>query len=133
MVRHGGYAIADQRRPDVEATDTWAQAVRPDRLTSVVVGLHGYDEAGVRRELDTNAFGPHSATPYLVRRSHPGGPLLLVSAVVLSGDTVWPEALAESVEVEVDGLHCIVRMARGNAEEVVMDGGGTTAAAGPTA
>ncbi len=71
MVRHGGYAIADERRPDVEATDTWAQAVRPDRLTSVVVGLHGYDEAGVRRDLDTNAFGPHSATPYLVRRCIP--------------------------------------------------------------
>ena len=64
---------------------------------------------------------------------HPGGPLLLVSAVVLSGDTVWPEALAESVEVEVDGLHCIVRMAGGHEEEVVMDGGGTTAPRGPTA
>jgi len=56
-----------------------------------------------------------------------------VSAVVLSGDTVWPEALAESVEVEVDGLRCIIRMAGGHEEEVVMDGGGTTAAAGPTA
>ena len=133
MVRHGGYTIADRHRPDVESTGILAHAVRPDRLSSVVVGLHGYDEAGVRRDLDTNAFGPHSATPYLVRRSHPGGPLLLVSAVVLSGDTVWPEALAESVEVEVDGLHCIIRMVGGHEEEVVMDGGGTTAAAGPTA
>jgi hypothetical protein len=51
-------------------------------------------------------------------------PILVVGA---------PEALAESVEVEVDGLHCIIRMAGGHEEEVVMDGGGTTAAAGPTA
>jgi hypothetical protein len=133
MVRHGGYAIADQRAPRTDSTDTWAHAVRTDRLASAVVGLHGYDGAGVRRGLDTNAFGPQSTTPYLVRRTHPGGPLMLVSAVVLSGDTVWPQALAEAVEVEVDGLRCTIRMAGGHEEEVVMDGGGTPAAEGPTA
>lgn len=131
-IRHGGYAIADQQQPQATTTGAWAQAVRTDRLTSAVVGLHGYDEAGVRRGLDTNAFGPHSATPYLVRREHPGGPVLLVSAMVLSGDTVWPEALAEAMEVEVDGLRCVIRMAGGPEEEVVMDGGGTPAAAGET-
>ncbi|MFI6679484.1 DUF2264 domain-containing protein [Kribbella sp. NPDC050470] len=131
-IRHGGYAIADQHQQQATTAGTWAQTVRTDRLTSVVVGLNGYDEAGVRRGLDTNAFGPHSATPYLVRREHPGGPVLLVSAVVLSGDTVWPEALAEAIEVEVDGLRCVIRMAGGPEEEVVMDGGGTPAAAGET-
>ncbi|TWD82902.1 hypothetical protein FB561_4048 [Kribbella amoyensis] len=158
VIRHGGYALAAEQRPDAVTGGSgrpWAHVIRADGLASAVVGLHGYDGAAVWRDLDANAFGPHSATPYLVREVHPGGPLVLVSAVILSGDTVWPVAMAESVEVAVDGLRvdvefadgagavvrlgavadgprCLVRTAGGQ-EEVVVDGGGNPAAAGETA
>jgi hypothetical protein len=36
-------------------------------LMAAVVNLHGYDGTGVRRDVAANAFGPHSATPYLIR------------------------------------------------------------------
>jgi len=80
--------------------------------------------------LDTNAFGPHSATPYLDAEHDGKGPRVLVSAVVLSGDTVWPRQLAESIEVTVDGFHVTVRFADGTRAgvqlgEEVGDGGGT--------
>jgi hypothetical protein len=118
----------------VIAEGTWAQATRTDRLTSVVVGLHGYDKAGVRRGLDSNALGAHSATPYLEARHH--GRQVLVSAVVLSGDTVWPEALAESIEVAVDGLDVRLRFADGTTADVrlgeeVGDGGAAPDAGAP--
>ncbi|MGW6195259.1 hypothetical protein ACWF0M_03835 [Kribbella sp. NPDC055110] len=55
---------------------------------------------------------------------------VVVSAVVLSGDTVWARQLAESVDVTVRGLHVTVRFAGGTTASVqlgeeVGDGGGT--------
>ncbi|HEY3557930.1 MAG TPA: DUF2264 domain-containing protein [Kribbella sp.] len=141
-VRHGGYALAAADRPEdrlaASAEAPWAQVTRRDRLTSAVVGLFGYDRAGVRRGLDSNAFGPHSATPYLEAQYDGNGPRVLVSAVVLSGDTVWPRQLAESIEVTVDGLHVAVRFADGTTADVqlgeeVGDGGGTAPVAGAPA
>ncbi|TCC26497.1 DUF2264 domain-containing protein [Kribbella speibonae] len=138
LVRHGGYAVAGEDAPEVTAQETWAQATRIDRLTSAVVGLHGYDRAAVRRGLDVNAFGPHSATPYLEAQHDGKDPLVLVSAVVLSGDTVWPRQLAESIEVTVHGLHVTVRFADGTTADVqlgeeVGDGGGTAPVEGAPA
>jgi hypothetical protein len=75
--------------------------------------VDGYESAAVRRGLDANAFGPHSATPYLEAQHDGKDPLVLVSAVVLSGDTVWPRQLAESIDVTVHGLHVTVRFADG--------------------
>ncbi|MER7245019.1 DUF2264 domain-containing protein [Kribbella sp. NPDC000426] len=136
VVRHGGYAVAGVERPQVSATGMWAQATRVDRLTSVVVGLHGYDSAAVRRGLDSNAFGPHSATPYLEAQHDGRGARVLVSAVVLSGDTVWPEAVAESIDVAVDGLDVRLRFADGTTAgvrlgEEVGDGGAAAVAGAP--
>ncbi|WP_432890890.1 DUF2264 domain-containing protein [Kribbella sp. CA-245084] len=136
VVRHGGYAVAGVERPGVIADEMWAQATRVDRLTSVVVGLYGYDGAGVRRGLDSNAFGPHSATPYLEAQYDGRGPRVLVAAVVLSGDTVWPEALAESIEVAVDGFDVRVRFPDGTTADVrlgeeVGDGGAAPDAGAP--
>jgi hypothetical protein len=138
VVRHGGYAVAGTERPDVQTGPLWAQATRTDRLTSVVAGLHGYDRADVRRGLDSNAFGPHSATPYLEAQHDGRGPQVLVSAVVLSGDTVWPRQLAESIDVTVDGCHVTLRFADGTqadvqVDEEVGDGGGTAPATGAPA
>ena len=130
VVRHGGYAVAGEHRPEAKTGDVWAQATRIDRLTTAMIGLYGYGGADVRRGLDTNAFGPHSATPYLDAEHDGKGPRVLVSAVVLSGDTVWPRQLAESIEVTVDGFHVTVRFADGTRAgvqlgEEVGDGGGT--------
>jgi hypothetical protein len=86
-------------------------------LLSAVVGLHGYDEAGVHRGLGANAFGVHSATPYLTA-PHDGDPLVLVSAVLLTRDALRPEALAEGINVAVDGT--TVRLSLpGGGDEVV--------------
>jgi hypothetical protein len=138
LVRHGGYAVAGEELPGVSVGEMWAQASRADRLTSAVVGLHGYASAAVRRGLDSNAFGPHSATPYLEAQHDGKDPLVLVSAVVLSGDTVWPRQLAESIDVTVRGLHVTVRFADGTTADVqlgeeVGDGGGTAPVAGAPA
>ncbi|WP_328998259.1 DUF2264 domain-containing protein [Kribbella sp. NBC_00709] len=136
IVRHGGYAIAGLQRPEVIANETWAQATRADRLTSVMVGLRGYARSGVHRNLDVNAFGPHSATPYLEAEHHGTDPLVLVAAVVLSGDTVWPGAVAEGIEVTVDGLGVHLRFADGTTAgvrlgEEVGDGGAAPNAGAP--
>jgi hypothetical protein len=61
---------------------------------------------------------------------------VLVAAVVLSGDTVWPEAPAESIAVTLDGLHVTVRFADGTTADVqlgeeVADGGAAPHAGAP--
>jgi hypothetical protein len=77
---------------------------RPDGVTSAIVALHGYPARGaaaVSRALDANAFGPCSATPFLSAPNHPGTPAVYVSAVVLSGDPVYPSALRAALRVTV--------------------------------
>lgn len=115
-VRMGGYALADTAQPQVrvEASRPWAWASRPDGLTSTVVGLHGFTDSGIQRRVGANAFGPHSATPYLTAR-HTGEPLVLVSAVVLTGDTLTPGTVAEAIKVTVSGHR--VRLALADGEE----------------
>ncbi|GAA1118964.1 DUF2264 domain-containing protein [Kribbella jejuensis] len=136
VIRHGGYAVASAEFPEAEVGELWAQATRVDRLSSVVVGLSGYQRAGVRRGLDVNAFGPHSATPYLEADYLGEGPRLLVAAVVLSGDTVWPRQLGESIDVTVDGCRVGLRFADGGQVDVrlgeeVGDGGTAPGAGAP--
>jgi hypothetical protein len=84
-----------------------------------VVGLHGYDEAGVHRGLGANPFGVHSATPYLTA-PHDGDPLFLVSAVLLTRDAQRPEALAEGIDVSVDGTTVRIALPGGDTEVVVL-------------
>ncbi|GAA2206570.1 DUF2264 domain-containing protein [Nonomuraea monospora] len=96
-VREGGYALADADPPATVTGQGWALARRADGLTSALIGLHGWDGVSVAREVESNAFGPHSAIPCL----HAGTPGLHVSLVVLSGDEVHPGALREAVTVRV--------------------------------
>ncbi|MFB7595844.1 DUF2264 domain-containing protein [Streptomyces sp. NPDC056160] len=97
-VREGGYAIADEMRPQVAQGPGWALARTESGLTSAVAALYGWDEeAGVAREVEANAFGPHSATPYLRAVRHPGGESVHVTLVVLTRDVVHPRALRESI------------------------------------
>jgi hypothetical protein len=103
--------------PEATAGDRWASARNDEGLLSAVVGLHGYDEAGVHRGLGANAFGAHSATPYLTTR-HGGDPLVLVSAVLLTRDALRPEALAEGIDVAVDGSTVRISLPGGDREVV---------------
>ncbi|MFS8202176.1 DUF2264 domain-containing protein [Streptomyces sp. CWNU-52B] len=104
-VREGGYAVAAGTRPSTERGYGWALARTDDGLTSVVVALHGWDEGtGIAREVEANAFGPHSATPYLrCAAGHPGDHGVYVTLLALTGDRVHPQALRESVSCEVEG------------------------------
>ncbi|MGV9881427.1 DUF2264 domain-containing protein [Streptomyces sp. NPDC003006] len=102
-VREGGYAVADRTRPHTERGPGWALARTASGLTSAVVALHGWDEeAGIAREVAANAYGPHSATPFLVSPNHPGGDSVHVTLVALARDTIHPRALRESVTCAVD-------------------------------
>ncbi|MCF3123930.1 DUF2264 domain-containing protein [Streptomyces arenae] len=97
-VREGGHAVADESRPHAEQGPGWALVRTESGLTSAVVALHGWDEdAGIAREVAANAFGPHSATPYLSCAARPGADSVHVTLVALSRDTVRPQALRESV------------------------------------
>ena len=102
LVRSGGFAVAGDSLPSATAGTAWASARNADGLMSAVVNLHGYDAAGVHRDLGANPFGPHSATPYLTT-AHSGEPLVLVHAVLLTRDAIRPQALAEGIDVAVDG------------------------------
>ncbi len=111
-VRDGGPAVAGEEPPEVKEIDqdggVVGAAVRrvEDGLTGVVVGLYGWERAGVRADGDASAFGPRAATPYLVRVAHPGGRSVHVTLVVLTGDPAVdtdPVALAGAFRVAVDG------------------------------
>ncbi|MET7449620.1 hypothetical protein ACH4NC_17065 [Streptomyces sp. NPDC017201] len=83
----------------------WAMARTAGGLSSAMVALHGWDgsTAQVARDVESNAYGPHSATPGLRLEGHPGGRSVLVSPVALSRDTVHPEALRHAVSVRAAG------------------------------
>uniref|UniRef100_UPI0018F45EAA DUF2264 domain-containing protein n=1 Tax=Streptomyces sp. N35 TaxID=2795730 RepID=UPI0018F45EAA len=90
-VREGGYAVAgDTVRAE---TGPGLAVARGARVASAVVALHGWDEeTGIAHATDANALGPRSASPYLLRRAHPGGRTVHVTLVVLSGeplDAAW--------------------------------------------
>lgn len=117
IVRSGGFAVAGESLPEATAGAGVASARNSEGLLSAVVGLHGYDEAGVQRGLGANPFGVHSATPYLTA-PHDGDPLVLVSAVLLTRDALRPEALAEGIDVRVEGLTVRISLPSGGTEVV---------------
>ncbi|MEV7192815.1 DUF2264 domain-containing protein [Streptomyces sp. NPDC093510] len=115
-VREGGHAVADETRPHAEQGPGWALTRTTTGLTSAVVALYGWDEeAGIAREVAANAYGPHSATPFLTFAAHPGGDSVHVTLIALSQDTVRPRALRESVTCHVDGDRVRVRFPDGTA------------------
>lgn len=118
-VREGGYAVADAAQPYAEQGPGWALTRTEAGLTSAVVALHGWDEeAGIAREVAANAYGPHSATPYLNLTGHEGGTSVHVTLVALSQDTVRPSALRESIACTVDGDTVRLRFPDGTQLEV---------------
>jgi hypothetical protein len=119
IVRSGGYAVAADSLPlaTISSRPAAASARSGDGLISAVVDLHGYSEAGVHRDLGANPFGPHSATPYLTI-GHPGEPVVLVHAVLLTRDAIRPEALAEGIKVDVSGQDVTIVLPGGDVEVV---------------
>lgn len=102
-VREGGHAVADSGRPHTATGPGWALARTESGLTSAVVALYGWDEeTGIAREVEANAHGPHSATPYVRAGRHPGGASVHVTLVALTRDVVHPEALREAIGCTVD-------------------------------
>jgi hypothetical protein len=118
-VREGGYPIADGRAPETATGpegQPWAMTARADGLASVLVGLHGWAEAGLRHEAEANAFGPLSAVPYLLSTARPGAESVHVTLVVLTGDAVHPEALAQAITAEVRGRRVLISLPSESAE-----------------
>ncbi len=109
-VREGGYAVAGAEPPETASGVGWALARTADGLVSAVVALHGRPGSGVHHETGANAFGPHSATPYLVFPDHPGGRTVHVTLVVLTRGSVDPPALREAVSVTVKGDQVAVEL-----------------------
>ncbi|WP_431895868.1 DUF2264 domain-containing protein [Nonomuraea sp. bgisy101] len=96
-VREGGYAVSDASPPAAATGPEWAWTRRSDGLTSAIIGLYGWQHASVSRDVESNAFGPHSAVPCL----HADTPGIHVSLIVLSGDAVHPSALRDAITVDV--------------------------------
>ncbi|TDU84478.1 hypothetical protein EV138_6949 [Kribbella voronezhensis] len=117
LVRSGGYAVASDSLPSATVGEGWASARNADGLMSAVVGLHGYAESGVHRDLGANPFGPHSATPYLTA-VHVGEPLVLVYAVLLTRDAIPPQALADGIELVVSGHEITITLPGSGTETV---------------
>jgi hypothetical protein len=100
-LRLGGYCLADAEPPLAhEATGSAAWVRRPDGLSSTVVALRGFDEAGIATARDANALGPHSATPWLATAAEVEPGTVYAALVCLSGVIEGPAA-AEAVHLEV--------------------------------
>ncbi|WP_049558397.1 DUF2264 domain-containing protein [Nonomuraea sp. SBT364] len=116
-VRDGGHALASAAPPGVREGAGLALARRADGLTSVVRALHGYDGAGLVTARGANAFGVHSATPYVVA-AHPGGDAVYVSLVLLGVLEGEPPSPAASVEGDL----VVLKLTGGETATVRMDG-----------
>ncbi|MFD5073825.1 DUF2264 domain-containing protein [Streptomyces sp. NPDC058371] len=100
-LRLGGYCLAAAEPPFThEGTGPGAWVRRPDGLFSTVVALCGFDEAGIATARDANAFGPHSATPWLATAAEVEPGTVYAALVCLSGAIEGLEA-AEAVRLEV--------------------------------
>ncbi|WP_329544657.1 DUF2264 domain-containing protein [Streptomyces sp. NBC_01356] len=100
-LRLGGYCLATAEPPLAhEASGPAAWVGRPAGLSSTVVALRGFDEAGVATARDANALGPYSATPWLGTAAEVQPGTVYAALVCLSGAIEGP-ATAEAVHLEV--------------------------------
>ncbi|MGW5277243.1 DUF2264 domain-containing protein [Streptomyces sp. NPDC004044] len=74
--------------------------------------------SGVARDVQSNAYGPHSAIPYLRAGRHPGGRSVHVSLIALSRDTVHPQALRTSVVVRAGADSVVLTFLDGTTVDV---------------
>ncbi|MEY9935227.1 hypothetical protein ABH926_009898 [Catenulispora sp. GP43] len=95
-VREGSFAVAGVREPSAEGT-----AVRNDKVAVDLAPLHGWTGSGVARFRGGNAFGEHSATPYLTAGPVPGLATVYVSAHRLGRAATASATTTASVPVTV--------------------------------
>jgi hypothetical protein len=81
-------------------------------------GLYGYTGAATATAQGVNAFGRHSATPYLICDAHPGGTAVYVSLVLLTRAEQEPPR----PEVEVNGDVVALKLSGGESITVRLDG-----------
>jgi hypothetical protein len=111
--RDGGFAVADPEPPYAQTGEGWALVRAGSGLVSYLAGLHGFSRAGVARFEGTNAFGRHSASPFLESAETVEGEAVYVSLVVLTRDELDPETVRAGIAVHVDG----------RVVEITVDGG----------
>ncbi|MDV9170103.1 DUF2264 domain-containing protein [Streptomyces sp. W16] len=100
-LRVGGYCLAATEPPGMHLESQPAAWVgSPTGVSSTVVGLRGFDEAGIATARDANAFGSHSATPWLATTAEVQLGTVYAALVCLSGVVAGPGA-AEAVRLEV--------------------------------
>ncbi|MFI5916241.1 DUF2264 domain-containing protein [Dactylosporangium sp. NPDC051541] len=125
QVREGGHPLSGPQPP---AGDGEAATVRAGGLVSLARPLAGFTAAGVARARDATAFGPHTATPYLLA-DHAGGARLYCSVIVLAGGHFpaagRPQVLRAGDDrltlAMADGTTVHVRIAPGSEPVVVFD------------
>jgi hypothetical protein len=98
-VREGSFALAGSEEPAADRT-----SVRSGDLSVDLFPQHGWTGHGVARYRDGNAFGEHSAVPYLTAAVVPGVPTLFVSSHRLSRTAAVPAPGPSTVEVNGDRL-----------------------------
>jgi len=76
--REGSFALAGAHEPAAEVTSAGTK-VHSENLTVELVPVHGWTGSGVARHLGANAFGEHSAVPYLTAEPAAGVPTVFVS------------------------------------------------------
>jgi hypothetical protein len=90
-LRIGGYAVAADARPVIEVDGATAGARRADGLTTTVAGLLGLPVAGVVEGAGVDAYGAHSAVPYVTTDGPVRAGEVYAAAVVLSARSVEPD------------------------------------------
>jgi hypothetical protein len=121
--REGSFALAGAQEPGGEVAGAGTGAgtsagatVRGENLTVELVSLHGWTGAGVTRHQGGNAFGEHSAVPYLTAEPAPGVPTVYVSVHRLGRTATAPVP----VTVEVRGERITAVWTDGRRDEFVL-------------
>jgi hypothetical protein len=109
--REGTFALADAHPPLAEGT-----SVRTAALTADLIPLHGWTGSGSARHQGTNAFGEHSAVPYLTATPAPNAPTLYIALHRL-GRT---PTVSVPVTVEATADHFTATWTDGRRDEFVL-------------
>ncbi|WP_370380578.1 hypothetical protein [Catenulispora sp. GAS73] len=115
-LREGGHAVASDVELDCESDASGAWAVG-DGVRSMVLGVFGYESAGVVRYEGANALGMYSAAPYLFARASSGESVHVALHVLDSGADIRLAGAvdaADVVEVEVSDTQVTARWAEGS-------------------
>ena len=115
--REGSYALAGEREPEA-GTEEARLDVRAGDLSVTLIPLHGWTGRGIARFRGGNAFGEHSAVPYLTAEPVPDVPTVYVSLHRLALDQ--PYQGPAPVAVEVRGGRLTARWTDGRIDEFAL-------------